>query len=65
MVISEYYIKGTFNWGVMSVASTIVCADCLYMGIKFKKGWRVLFGILSALFAVSMIIMFFNQLVAK
>ena len=64
LVLFEYHIKGTLNWALMAVGSTIICADCLYMGIRNRKIWRIIIGILACLFAIAMIIAYINQLVA-
>ena len=62
LVISEYCIKKTFNLGVVSIAFTIVSADCLYMGIKNKKVWRIICGIIAGIIALFVIVAFFDQL---
>ncbi len=62
LVISEYCIKKTFNLGVVSIAFTIVSADCLYMGIKNKKVLRIIFGVIAGLIALFVIVAFFDQL---
>ena len=64
LVLFEYHIKGTLNWALMAVGSTIICADCLYMGIRNRKIWRIIFGVLAGLFTIVTIFAYINQLVA-
>ncbi len=63
LVIFEYHIKGTLNLALMAVGATIISADCLYMGIRNRKSWRIIFGIMAGLFAIAMIWAYLDQLV--
>ena len=65
LVISEYCIHRTLNWGVMAVAMSVVCADMLYTGINNRTTWKVVTGVLSGVIALLMVISFFKGLVIK
>ena len=59
----EYYATGTTNVGLIAVGLTTVCVDTLYRGIKLKKVWLAIVGILETLLAAAFILIFIAQVV--
>ena len=60
----EYFIKKTVNVGLIAVGMTAVCVQYLYVGLKLKKPFSIIAGIISALIAALFILAFVIQVVA-
>ena len=60
----EYFINNTVNVGMIAVGMTAVCVQYLYAGLKLKKPFSIIAGIISALIAALFILAFVIQVVA-
>lgn len=64
LLLLEYFIRGTFDFGLVSVGMTMSGAQSLYEGAKAKKKYLIVIGIVQSLIAVFSVIAFIVGLVA-
>lgn len=62
LILTEYFLRKTFNLGILAVGFSIVSADLLYMGFKNKLIVRIVAGVLTGLFALALVITYVSQL---
>ena len=60
----EYFIKGTWNLGLVALLMTAAAAQMLYEGIKIKSVWRIILGSIQTLIALLFILGFIGQVIA-
>ena len=64
LFVAEYATKGTYNWGFLAIVFAGGCADSLYEGIKTRKVWLIIAGVVSGLLALFTVLAFISQMVA-
>ena len=63
LVALQYWIERSVNYGLIAVGVTAAAADALYVGIKFHKIGRIVYGSIIVLIALLAVMMFINGLV--
>ena len=63
LFIIEYCYKGSLNWGFLAIIFAGNSVDRLYEGIKTRKGWLIVWGVVLVLLAIITILAFVNQMV--
>ena len=60
----EFFIRRTWNFGLISVAMTAAGVQHLYEGIRFKSAWRIVVGSLGLIIALMFILCFVVQVMS-
>jgi len=60
----EYFVKDTVNISLIAVGMTAACVKALYEGIKNKKTYLIILGIIDTLIVLSLILVFIAQVVS-
>jgi len=63
LFLLEYCVKGTVNIGLIAIGMTASSVQSLYEGIKTKRIWMIVSGIIQGLVALFAIIAFILQTV--
>ena len=61
----EYCIKDSVNVGLIAVGMTASGSQLLFEGIKVKKAYLIIMGIVQLLIALFAILVFIGKLVTK
>ncbi len=64
LLLLEYFIKDTLDFGLIAVGMTMGGAQSLYEGAKAKKKYLIVIGIVWSIIAVFSIFVFISGLVA-
>ena len=64
LFLVEFFVKKTWNIGLLAVAMTASSTQLLYEGIKLKNVWKTIFGLLGALIALFFILGYIGQVIA-
>ena len=60
----EYFINGTVNVGLIAVGMTAAGVDSIYEGIKLKRNYMTVIGIVQLLVAIFAILIFIAKVVS-
>ena len=60
----EYFINGTVNVGQIAVGMTAAGVDSIYEGIKLKRNYMTVIGIVQLLVAIFAILIFIAKVVS-
>lgn len=63
LVIAQYVLKQTYNYGVVSIMFAINSTQYCYRGIKLHKNLSLTFGILCVILTVFFVLIFFGEMV--
>lgn len=63
LIIAQYALKQTFNYGVVSLMFAVNATIYSYRGIKLHKRVALAFGVFCIIFAVFFLFLFFGELV--
>ena len=63
LFLVEYFVKNSVNIGLIAVGMTAACVQSLYEGIKLKKLYLIVFGIIQVIIAIFAILIFIRQVV--
>ena len=64
LVLVEYFAKGTLHFGMLALGATSVGVDNLFLGIKFTKYGKIIFGACMLFIAALFILIYIGQVVA-
>ena len=65
LLLLQYFVKGTFNAGFLTIGVSSAAAQYLYEGIRIKKRNSIIIGIICTVLALLFACVFISQLVAK
>ena len=63
LFLVEYFVKGNVNFSLIIVGLTATAVQLLYEGIKTKKRWLIIAGILQSLLWLVFVMIFVVQVV--
>lgn len=63
MFLTEIFCKKSFNFGLLGVLMTAVGWQAMFEGIKLKKKWMIIIGVIEIMVAAISIFMFIGQMV--
>lgn len=63
LFLVEYFVKDSVNISLIAVGMTMVSVQSLYEGIKNKKIYLIILGIIQALIVIFSILLFIKQVV--
>ncbi|MBE6769496.1 MAG: hypothetical protein E7548_01930 [Ruminococcaceae bacterium] len=63
LLLLEYFVKSSVNTGLIAVGMTASGVQHLYEGIKIKKTYMIVIGIIQCLIALLAILVFVGQVV--
>ncbi len=64
LFLTEYFVKRTWNIGLIAVAMTASSVQLLYEGIKLKTIWKTVVGSVEAIVALFFILGFIGQVIS-
>lgn len=64
LFLLEYFINGTVNVGLIAVGMTAAGVDSIYEGIKLKRNYMTVIGIVQLLVAIFAILIFIAKVVS-
>ena len=64
LFLLEYFLKNSVNIGLIAVGMTATGVDALYEGIKLKRYYMTVIGIIQILIALFAILLFIAKVVA-
>ncbi len=64
LFLVEYFVKGTWNIGLIAIGMTASCVQLLYEGIKLKIVWKIILGAISAIIALFFILGFIVRVIS-
>lgn len=65
LLVLQFFAQKTINLGFCSISTGVVGAQCLCEGIKTKKYWKVIIGILTSIGTTTLLIIFAVQIFMK
>ena len=63
LFLIEYFISGSTNLGLIAVGLTALGVQYLYEGIKIKKLYQIVFGVIQMFIAICAILVFVEKVV--
>lgn len=64
LFLAEYFVKRTWNIGLIAVAMTASSVQLLYEGIRLKTIWKIVVGSVEAIVALFFILGFIGQVIS-
>ena len=65
LFLLEYFVKGSVNIGLIAIAMTAAGVDTLYAGIKLKRPYKTVIGVVQLLIAVLFVLFFIAKVVSE
>ena len=64
LFLLEYFVKGSVNVGLIAVGMTAAGVDALYEGLKLKRHYMTIIGVIEILIAIFAISLYISKVVA-
>ena len=64
LFLIEFFVKRTWNIGLIAVAMTASSVQLLYEGIRLKTVWKIIVGSVEAVVALFFILGFIGQVIS-